>query len=226
MSTKIFAVIICDVMNKLFSSDFKILIVLAAISFSILLPGCGEKLYSDPQMTAESSNASDASAEAAETSSGVSAVQATDTPVEYEAVTARIESFTSELNAYMRENITSASSTETQGTTYAGNPATCTYTLSADGVYKILSTLQEYEDKTVTTEYFAFGDAMFVARSTYYPDTGSFDPSVKYYITGGTVYYVNYDAEQLTEVASADSSADQTSLDMYFSFEEIEAIYG
>ena len=80
---------------------------------------------------------------------------------------------------------------------------------------------------TQVDEYFNLGDAVFVARTTIYDD-GDFDPVDKYYIIDGGLYKVDGSAETVTKLAdiNGDSgSAIKTELDIYFSFDEIRAIY-
>ena len=114
------------------------------------------------------------------------------------------------------------------GTSYAGNPAYTVYTVSADGKYRALQMEKTFDDRTVMDEYFDLGDAMLFARTTLY-NNGEFDPVEKYFITGGTVYKLDYESNTLISVADVDSSSSaqaQTDLDMYFTFDEIVAIYG
>ena len=102
------------------------------------------------------------------------------------------------------------------------------YTVSADGKYRALQMEKVLADRTVVDEYFDTGDAMIFARTTVY-NNGDYDPVEKYYITGGTVYKLDSETKTLVNIIDTDSDSAaqmQTELDMYFSFEEIVAIYG
>ena len=127
----------------------------------------------------------------------------------------------------MYEHLSEATVKETNGTSYAGNPAYAVYTVSANEQYRALQMEKTYDDRTVVDEYFDMGDAMLFTRSTVYSD-GNYSVE-KYYITGGIVYKLDSESKTIvtvTEVDSADSAQFQTDLDMYFSFDEIVSIYG
>ena len=182
-------------------------------SMLIAFAACNnEKLYSNPEMTA-----SQTQTEAAATDE-----------LTYESVTTRTKAFDEELSLYMKDHRSEATITETEGTSYAGTPVYAVYTVSEDGKYRALQMEKTIENGIVMDEYFDMGDAMLFARSTIYED-GSYEPVEKYYITGGTVYKLDSETQSLVTVAvvGSDTSAQaQTDLDMYFSFEEIVAIYG
>ncbi len=185
----------------------------ALITVSLLLTAAGcssEKIYSES-----------VSSEASQESS-------VDT-MSYTYVSELLSAYDTALNQFMRDHRDQSVSTETDGTTYAGKAAHCTYTTSDDGVYRVLQMEINTDDTTVVDEYFDLGEAMFMARSTYHTDTGSFDAVDKYYIKDGIVYRLNPDTQTLDALAntSSDNAGDaQTELDMYFSFDEITAIYG
>ena len=185
------------------------LITLASVLF---VSGCWEKTYSDPQMTAQSTEA----------------VESTATPTDYESVKERLDKFTLDINAYMKDHISEASVKTVTGTTPAGNSAECIYTVSADGVYRSLQMIREDSEKRVTDEYFDLGDALFVAHSVVYTDN-TYEPTVKYYITDGIVYKLDRETSSLFTVADLNTQdKDQLSveLDMYLSFDDIVSIYG
>lgn len=179
---------------------------------SLLVSGCSEKIYSDPQMTAQSTE-----------------VTQTVTELTYESVKARIDQFTIDINSYMNEHRDEATVNNVTGTSPAGNSANCVYTVSADGTYRSLQMFKEDDTKVVIDEYYDLGDALFIAHTVNYVADNSFDPVVKYYITGGIVYKLDRDSETLLTVADMNTQdKDQLSeeLDMYLSFEDITAIYG
>lgn len=172
-----------------------------------------DKLYSNPEMTA-SQNASQPEAASVE--------------LTYDSVNTFMKQFDEELNLYMVDHHDEATVKEGDGTSYAGNPAYTVYTVSADGKYRALQMEKVFDDRTVVDEYFDTGDAMIFARTTVY-NNGDYDPVEKYYITGGTVYKLDSETKTLVSVVDIDSDSAaqmQTDLDMYFSFDEIVAIYG
>ncbi len=77
-------------------------------------------------------------------------------------------------------------------------------------------------------EYFNLGDSMFIARTTVYND-GNFEPVDKYYVIDGTIYKLDGAGETVTKVVDISDEAAaaeiRSNLDIYFSFDEIRAIY-
>ena len=189
----------------------------AAVSLSSILiafASCSnEKLYSDPEVTASQTQAQ---------------TEAATDELTYDSVTALTKAFDEELSLYMMDHHDEATIKETEGTSYAGNPVYAVYTVSEDGKYRALQMEKTIENGIVIDEYFDMGDAMLFARSTVYED-GSYDPVEKYYITDGIVYKLDSETKTLVTVAvvGSDTAAQaQTDLDMYFTFDEIVAIYG
>lgn len=172
-----------------------------------------DKLYSNPEMTA---------------SQNASQPEATSVELTYDSVSAYMKQFDEELSLYMLDHHDEATVKEGDGTSYAGTPAYTVYTVSADGKYRALQMEKVLADRTVVDEYFDAGDAMIFARTTLY-NNGDYDPVEKYYITGGTVYKLDSETKTLVSVIDIDSDSAaqmQTDLDMYFTFDEIVAIYG
>lgn len=172
-----------------------------------------DKLYSNPEMTA---------------SQNASQPETTSVELTYDSVSAYMKQFDEELSLYMLDHHDEATVKEGDGTSYAGTPAYTVYTVSADGKYRALQMEKVLADRTVVDEYFDAGDAMIFARTTLY-NNGDYDPVEKYYITGGTVYKLDSETKTLVSVVDIDSDSAaqmQTDLDMYFTFDEIVAIYG
>ena len=188
----------------------------AAVAAAMLMAftACNnDKLYSNPEMTA---------------SQNASQPEATTVELTYDGVNTFMKQYDEELNLYMVDHHDEATVKEGDGTSYAGNPAYTVYTVSADGKYRALQMEKTFDDRTVVDEYFDTGDAMIFARTTVY-NNGDYDPVEKYYITGGTVYKLDSETKTLVSVVeiNSDSAAQmQTELDMYFTFDEIVAIYG
>lgn len=188
----------------------------AAVAAAMLMAftACNnDKLYSNPEMTA---------------SQNASQPEATTVELTYDGVNNFMKQYDEELNLYMVDHHDEATVKEGDGTSYAGNPAYTVYTVSADGKYRALQMEKTFDDRTVVDEYFDTGDAMIFARTTVY-NNGDYDPVEKYYITGGTVYKLDSETKTLVSVVeiNSDSAAQmQTELDMYFTFDEIVAIYG
>ena len=185
----------------------------AAAMITVFTACNNDKLYSNPEMTA---------------SQNASQPEATSVELTYDSVSAYMKQFDEELSLYMLDHHDEATVKEGDGTSYAGTPAYTVYTVSADGKYRALQMEKVLADRTVVDEYFDTGDAMIFARTTVY-NNGDYDPVEKYYITGGTVYKLDPETKTLVSVVDigSDSAAQmQTDLDMYFSFDEIVAIYG
>lgn len=172
-----------------------------------------DKLYSNPEMTASQSS---------------SQIEETSLELTYDSVSAYMKQFDEELSLYMLDHRDEATVKDGDGTSYAGTPAYTVYTVSADGKYRALQMEKTFDDRTVVDEYFDAGDAMIFARTTVY-NNGDYDPVEKYYITGGTVYRLDSETKTLVSVVDINSDAAaqmQTDLDMYFTFDEIVAVYG
>ena len=154
--------------------------------------------------------------------------QGTVDPMSFEAIDAKFRDYTFGINEYMREHSAEATQKKVTGTTPNGVEANCTYTVSPDGKYESLQMEKRIENGVQVDEYFNLGDSVFVARTTVYDD-GNYDPVDKYYIIDGCLYKVDGLAETVTKIA--DISTDEgnqakNDLDLYFSFDEIKAIYG
>jgi len=178
-------------------------------AFVIAGTGCSQKLYSDPDMTQ-------------------SPAQTTIDPMSFTAVDAKIRDYNFGINEYMREHQAEATQKKTDGTTLNGVAANCTYTISPDGKYESLQMEKRLSNGVQVDEYFNMGDSVFVARTTIYDD-GNFDPVDKYYIIDGGLYKVDGSAETVTKIADINGesgAAKKTELDLYYSFDEIRAIYG
>ena len=145
----------------------------------------------------------------------------------FTAIDAKLRDYNFGINEYMREHQSETTQKKTDGATPNGVAANCTYTISPDSKYESLQMEKRLANGTQVDEYFNLGDAVFVARTTIYDD-GDFDPVDKYYIIDGGLYKVDGSAETVTKLAdiNGDSgSAIKTELDIYFSFDEIRAIY-
>ena len=185
-----------------------ILVMGLVTSFVLAGTGCSQKLYSDPNMTATSN-------------------QTSLDPMSFTAIDAKLRDYNFGINEYMREHQSETTQKKTDGATPNGVAANCTYTISPDSKYESLQMEKRLANGTQVDEYFNLGDAVFVARTTIYDD-GDFDPVDKYYIIDGGLYKVDGSAETVTKLAdiNGDSgSAIKTELDIYFSFDEIRAIY-
>jgi len=194
-------------------------IVIKAVSLGVIsaivlsFAACDKKLSSDTDVTSSSSSSS---------------VQETSLdPMSFEAVDARLRDYTFDINEYMKDHAAEATVKKTDGTTVCGVAANCTYTISPDGQYESLQMQKNIAGGIQIDEYFNLGDALFIARTTVYDD-GNFDPVDKYYIIDGALYKVDGSASTVTKIIDiSDPSAGdtKTELDIYFTFEEIRAIY-
>ena len=163
-----------------------------------------------------------------ETSNQQSGVQETVDPMSFTAIDAKFRDYTFSINEYMREHQAEATQKKTQGATPNGVAANCTYTISPDGQFESLQMEKRLENGVQVDEYFNLGDSIFVARTTVYDD-GNYDPVDKYYIIDGGLYKVDGAAETVTKIADIGTDAGnqaKADLDLYFSFDEIKAIYG
>ncbi len=169
---------------------------------------CSNKLYSDPDMTATSA------------STGLD-------PMSFTAIDAKFRDYTFGINEYMKNHAAEASQKKTEGATPQGVAAICTYTISPDGKYESLQMEKDLGDGVQVDEYFNLGDSVFIARTTIYYD-GNFDPVDKYYIIDGAMYKVDGSAETVTKVTDISGESGESvkkDLDLYYSFDEIRAVY-
>ena len=146
----------------------------------------------------------------------------------YGAIDAKMREYTFGINEYMREHASEVKQKTTNGATLGGVKAVCTYTLSPDNKYESLQMEKSVENGVQYDEYFNMGDSIFITRTTVYND-GNYDPVDKYYIIDGGLYKVDTLAETVTKVADINTDEGnqaKADLDLYFSFDEIKAIYG
>ena len=179
---------------------------------AVVMAGSGcesRKLYSDPDMTADSS------------------VQTTIDPLSFAAIDAKMREYNFGINEFMKDHYDQAVVKTSTGITLGGVPASCKYMKSNDGKYESLQMEKDIGNGVQVDEYFNMGDALFIARTTLYDD-GNYDPVIKYYITDGVLYQVDGSAETVTKIVDlSDPSAGekQANIDIYFTFDEIRAIY-
>ena len=162
-----------------------------------------------------------------ETSATSDVAQTTLDPMSFAAIDARIRDYNFGINEYMREHSAEATQKKVSGTTFNGIAAESTYTISPDGKYESLQMEKTLENAVQIDEYFNLGDAVFIARTTVYND-GNFDPVEKFYIIDGSLYKIDGSAEAVTKIIDLnDSTAEDVKKnnDLYFSFDEIRAIY-
>ena len=193
--------------NKGFGNRILALGLAAALVFAGT--GCSRKLQSNTEATEAS-------------------VQTSVDPMSFASIDARMRDYNFGINEYMKEHMAEATQKKVAGTTPNGVAADCTYTISPDGKYESLQMEKRLEDAVQVDEYFNMGDAIFVARTTIYDD-GNFDPVDKYYIIDNGLYKVDGLTESVTKLADINDeagSAKKTELDIYFSFDEIRALYG
>ena len=187
----------------------KTLTALGLIAVMVLAgTGCSNKLYSNPDMTASSA-------------------AGTLDPMSFTAIDAKFRDFTFGINEYMREHSDEATQKKVDGSTPNGVAASCTYTISPDSKYESLKMEKTLDNGMQVDEYFNLGDSVFIARTTLYND-GNFEPVDKYYIIDGGLYKVDNLAETVTKIADINTdegAAVKADLDIYYSFDEIRAIY-
>lgn len=186
----------------------KFLIVIGlAVVMVMAGTGCSDKLTStDPSTTAS---------------------QTTVDPMSYTAIDAKFREFTFGINEYMKEHSSEVTQKKVTGFTVNNYPANCKYTISPDGKYESLQMEKKIQNGTQVDEYFNLGDSVFIARTTVYDD-GNYEPVDKYYIINGSIYKVDSLAETVTKVIDINdpsAAAKKQELDIYFSFDEIKAIY-
>lgn len=154
--------------------------------------------------------------------------QGTVDPMSFTAIDAKFRDYTFAINEYMREHSAETTQKKVTGTTPNGVSANCTYTISPDGQFESLQMEKRLENGVQVDEYFNLGDSIFVARTTVYDD-GNYDPVDKYYIIDGGLYKVDGAAQTVTKIADINTDEGnqaKVDLDLYYSFDEIKAIYG
>lgn len=162
-----------------------------------------------------------------ESSDNATVAQTTLDPMSFAAIDARLRDYNFGINEYMREHAAEATQKKVSGKTFNGVAAECTYTISPDGKYESLQMEKTLDNGIQIDEYFNLGDAVFIARTTVYSD-GNFDPVEKFYIIDGSLYKVDGAAETVTKMIDLnDPTVDdfKKTNDLYFSFDEIRAIY-
>ena len=197
------------------SMGFRKKLIVAGLALSIAMAGtaCSKQLVSDPYVTATSTAANQSDPDV--------------DPLSFSVLDAKIREYNFGINEYMREHAAEATQKTVSGATLGGVPAECTYTISPDGKYESLQMMKTWDNGTQFDEYFNLGDAIFIARSTVYND-GNFEPVEKYYITNNVLYKIDGSAETVTKIIDlGDAGAEETkaNLDIYFSFDEIRALY-
>lgn len=187
----------------------KIVVSGIIMAFVISGTGCTRKLQSETVATA-------------------APVQESVDPMSFSFIDAKFRDYTFGINEYMREHSSETTQKSVSGKTVNGVAADCKYTISPDGKYESLQMEKRLANGVQVDEYFNLGDSVFVARTTVYDD-GDFDPVDKYYIIDGCLYQVDGLAGTVTKLADINSeagTAKKTELDLYYSFDEIRAIYG
>ncbi len=162
-----------------------------------------------------------------ESSDNATVVQTTLDPMSFAAIDARLRDYNFGINEYMREHAAEATQKKVSGKTFNGVAAECTYTISPDGKYESLQMEKTLDNGIQIDEYFNLGDAVFIARTTVYSD-GNFDPVEKFYIIDGSLYKVDGAAETVTKMIDLNDPTVEDfkkTNDLYFSFDEIRAIY-
>lgn len=162
-----------------------------------------------------------------ESSDNATVAQTTLDPMSFAAIDARLRDYNFGINEYMREHVAEATQKKVSGKTFNGVAAECTYTISPDGKYESLQMEKTLDNGIQIDEYFNLGDAVFIARTTVYSD-GNFDPVEKFYIIDGSLYKVDGAAETVTKMIDLNDPTVEDfkkTNDLYFSFDEIRAIY-
>ena len=193
-------------------TGFRKSLIAAALVAALVLAGTGCK--------GKQLNSSEPSANAS--------AQGTVDPMSFTAIDAKFRDYTFGINEYMREHSAETMQNKVAGATPNGVAANCTYTLSPDGQFESLQMEKTLENGVQVDEYFNLGDSIFIARTTVYND-GNYDPVDKYYIIDGGLYKVDTLAETVTKVADINTDEGnqaKADLDLYYSFDEIKAIYG
>ena len=178
------------------------------LAFAFAGTACTQKLYSDPDMTS-------------------AVVTESVDPMSFTAIDAKIRDYNFGINEYMREHFAEATQKKTSGVTLNGQAAECTYTISADGKYESLQMEKTISNGMQIDEYFNLGDSVFIARTTVYND-GNFEPVDKYYIIDGAIYKLDGSAETVNFIVNINDAAaaeTKSNLDIYFTFDEIRALY-
>ena len=154
-------------------------------------------------------------------------IQTSVDPMSFNVIDAKIRDYNFGINEYMKNHSSEATQKKTSGTTFNGVAAECTYTISADGKYESLQMEKTFDQGVQIDEYFNMGDAVFIARTTVYTD-GNFDPVQKFYIIDGCLYKIDGSEETVTLIADLNDPSAQDikkDKDLFFSFDEIRAIY-
>lgn len=154
-------------------------------------------------------------------------IQTSVDPMSFNVIDAKIRDYNFGINEYMKNHSSEATQKKTSGTTFNGVAAECTYTISADGKYESLQMEKTFDQGVQIDEYFNLGDAVFIARTTVYTD-GNFDPVQKFYIIDGCLYKIDGSEETVTLIADLNDPSAQDikkDKDLFFSFDEIRAIY-
>ena len=185
-----------------------ILVMGLVTAFVLAGTGCSQKLYSDPNMTATSN-------------------QTSLDPMSFTAIDAKLRDYNFGINEYMREHQSETTQKKTDGATPNGVAANCTYTISPDSKYESLQMEKNISNGVQIDEYFNLGDSMFIARTTVYND-GNFEPVDKYYIIDGCLYKLDGSSDSVTLLVNINDAAaaeTKSNLDLYFTFDEIRALY-
>ena len=178
-------------------------------AFVIAGTGCSKQLTSNTTVTEASA-------------------QETIDPMSFTFIDAKIRDYTFSINEYMREHLSEATQKKTEAKTNNGIPVNSTYTISPDSKYESLQMEKRLSNGVQVDEYFNMGDSVFVARTTIYDD-GDYEPVEKFYIFDGGLYKVDGLAETVTKLADSNDeswASKKAELDLYYSFDEIRAIYG
>ena len=191
------------------NKGFRNMVIASVLSAALVFAGtgCNEKLT--------------------ESSDNVTVAQTTLDPMSFAAIDARLRDYNFGINEYMREHVAEATQKKVSGKTFNGVAAECTYTISPDGKYESLQMEKTLDNGIQIDEYFNLGDAVFIARTTVYSD-GNFDPVEKFYIIDGSLYKVDGAAETVTKMIDLNDPTVEDfkkTNDLYFSFDEIRAIY-
>lgn len=191
------------------NKGFRNMVIASVLSAALVFAstGCNEKLT--------------------ESSDNATVAQTTLDPMSFAAIDARLRDYNFGINEYMREHVAEATQKKVSGKTFNGVAAECTYTISPDGKYESLQMEKTLDNGIQIDEYFNLGDAVFIARTTVYSD-GNFDPVEKFYIIDGSLYKVDGAAETVTKMIDLNDPTVEDfkkTNDLYFSFDEIRAIY-
>jgi hypothetical protein len=196
--------------NRMKNTGIRKSVIAAGLVLALAFAGtaCTEKLYSDPDMT------STVTTESLD-------------PMSFAAIDSKIRDYNFGINEYMKNHASEATQKKKTGATPNGQEAACTYTISADGKYESLQMEKNISNGVQIDEYFNLGDSMFIARTTVYND-GNFEPVDKYYIIDGCLYKLDGSSDSVTLLVNINDAAaaeTKSNLDLYFTFDEIRALY-